>query len=279
MVSLETVRAKLMRIGCDTGGGLAFSSCDRTRNANACYASSAFAKMTRAFPHPSPLYRERRHSINAVWIAGKKRKWSAYADKQSLVERAGSKKAHQVRMMLSPWACSECTCPICYTPRSTLPSSSILAPPVTASVIRSVHNRDENVAGKRDPAENAFNALSKRQRIGEISSMIVPTVGMNMWVRWDGLENLDAWFEAARPSKASKLQCQWIKVSNVNERRPGFKINEHFSCNHSAYMPALNEMKTIIEYGKNISAAERKACVELLLFTAKQRIDVRQASG
>jgi hypothetical protein len=109
--------------------------------------------------------------------------------------------------------------------------------------------------------------------------MIVPTVGMNMRVRWDGLENLDAWFEAARPSKASKLQCQWIKVSNVNERRPGFKINEHFSCNHSAYMPALNEMKTIIEYGKNISAAERKACVELLLFTAKQRIDVRQASG
>jgi hypothetical protein len=181
--------------------------------------------------------------------------------------------------MLSSWTCSACTvrvdgsqnsCPICYTPRSALPSSSILTPPVT-SRIHTLHHRDENVAGKRDPAENAFNALNKRQRIGEFASTIVPAVGMDRRVRWDGLESLDAWLEAARPSKASKLQCAWIQVSNVNERSPGFKINEHFSCNHSAYTPALNEMKTIIENGRNVSAAEKKAYVELLLATAKQQ--------
>jgi hypothetical protein len=146
----------------------------------------------------------------------------------------------------------------------------MLTPHVT-SVIHTLHNRDESVAGKRDPAENAFNALSKRQRIGEISSTIVPPVGMDMRVRWERLESLDAWLEAARPSKASKLQCSWIQVSNINERSPGFKRNENSSCNHSAYMPALNEMKAIIENGRNISVAERKACVELLLATAKQQ--------
>jgi hypothetical protein len=148
-----------------------------------------------------------------------------------------------------------------------------MTPPVTP-VIHALHNRDESIARKRDPAENAFsafNALSKRQRIGEFSSTIVPPIDMDMRVHWDGLENLDAWLETARPSKASKLQCAWIQVSNINERSPGFKRNENFSCNHSAYMPALNEMKTIIENGRNISAAEKKACVELLLATAKQQ--------
>jgi hypothetical protein len=48
--------------------------------------------------------------------------------------------------------------------------------------------------------------------------------------------------------------------NNVNERSPA--LNEHYSCNHSAYMPALNEMKTIIENGRHIAVAE-KACVEL----------------
>jgi hypothetical protein len=184
-------------------------------------------------------------------------------------------------MMLSSWTCSACTvsgidgsqncCPLCYTPCSALPSGSSLFP-LVASTARTLHRRNENVDGKRDPAENVFHALSKRQRIGEFASTVVPTVGMDMRVRWDEVESLDAWLEASRPSKISKFQCAWIQVSNANERSPGFKRNEHtLSFNHAAYMPALNELKTIIENGGRISAATKKACVELLLDIAKQQ--------
>jgi hypothetical protein len=162
-------------------------------------------------------------------------------------------------------------------PQSTVPvrhasggDGSILSP-VAAPAVRTLHTRDGNVDGKRDPAESSPNAGNKRQCVVRVSSTVVPRVGMDMRLRWDGRESLDAWLEATRPSRLSRSQCAWIQIDNVTESSLGFEKNNHFNCDRSAYVPVLNELKTIIDKGGKIPAAKKKACMDSLLATAVQQ--------
>ena len=129
----------------------------------------------------------------------------------------------------------------------------------------------------RSSAGNAERSY-KRERTSPQS--LSERVGWDQCITLDPTsgESLDEWLEAVRPSQVSPMQCAWISINNVTPNSPGYyqtpTTMSVSSLNDAVYKEALSKIEGIIASGGGrVKAAEKFACVESILATAKSRGD------